>query len=419
VSLRLKHVANFRAGGTPSTEEPGYWSEDDGIPWVAIGDMSDGGLVTRTTKLLTMDGVRAHNLPIGDPGTILLAMYATVGATAVLGITATWNQAILGIEPRRSLTDGRFLRYWLEAVREEWTLSMRSNTQDNLNAEAVRNAPFPEVAMTAQVAIADHLDTETARIDALVDRYRRLIDLEGEKRIAMTSEGVEGRFLAAARRPSRLTYLQTIPEHWDEVGLTLLAQLGSGHTPSREHPEWWVDPSIPWITTGEVWQLRDDRVEYVSETRENVSELGIANSAAELHPADTVFLSRTASAGFSGIMTRDMATSQDFVTWTCGPRIRPRFLLLCLRAMRADLLGRLAMGSTHKTIYFPDIQSIKVPLPPIEEQDQVVEWVWTRLRGIDAVVDAIQRQVSLLRERRQAVITAAVTGQLEIPGVAA
>ena len=168
-----------------------------------------------------------------------------------------------------------------------------------------------------------------------------------------------------------------------------------------------------------MWQIRDDRIEYLSETREMISELGIANSSAELHPAGTVVLSRTASAGFSAIMATDMATSQDYVTWTCGPRLRPRFLLLCLRAMRQDLLGRLAMGSTHQTIYVPDIQSIRIPLPPLEEQDQLVEWVWQRLRRIDAATDAIRRQIDLLKERRQALITAAVTGQLEIPGVAA
>ena len=61
-------------------------------------------------------------------------------------------------------------------------------------------------------------------------------------------------------------------------------------------------------------------------------------------------------------MGSDMATSQDFVTWTCGPLLEPRFLLLCLRAMRRDLLERLAQGSTHKTIYMPDIESIRVPL---------------------------------------------------------
>ncbi|MHB8717742.1 MAG: restriction endonuclease subunit S [Candidatus Dormibacteria bacterium] len=118
-------------------------------------------------------------------------------------------------------------------------------------------------------------------------------------------------------------------------------------------------------------------------------------------------------------MAGDMATSQDFATWTCGPLIQPRFLLLCLRAMRADLLGRLAMGSTHKTIYMPDIESIKVPLPPRDEQDMIVEAAYSQLRVIDRAVSLLGEQVELLAERRQALITAAVTGGLDIPRVAA
>lgn len=114
-----------------------------------------------------------------------------------------------------------------------------------------------------------------------------------------------------------------------------------------------------------------------------------------------------------------MATSQDFATWTCGPRLRPRFLLLCLRAMRAELLGRLAMGSTHKTIYMPEIEAIRVPLPPLAEQDRVVEETWARLRPIDAAVTTVERQLDLLRERRQALITAAVTGELDVAKAAA
>jgi type I restriction enzyme S subunit len=109
-----------------------------------------------------------------------------------------------------------------------------------------------------------------------------------------------------------------------------------------------------------------------------------------------------------------MATSQDIVTWTCGPRVRPRYLLLCLRAMRRDLLERLAMGSTHKTIYMPDVESIQIPLPPIEEQDSIVDEVWRRLNAIGGAMDRLSEQVELLREHRQALITAAVTGKLEV-----
>ena len=106
-----------------------------------------------------------------------------------------------------------------------------------------------------------------------------------------------------------------------------------------------------------------------------------------------------------------MATSQDFATWTCGPALSPRFLLVCLRAMRSELLGRLAMGSTHKTIYMPDIEAIRVPLPSIEEQIRVADDLWRKLRPIDSALEVISRQIELLRERRQAFITAAVTGQ--------
>jgi type I restriction enzyme S subunit len=83
--------------------------------------------------------------------------------------------------------------------------------------------------------------------------------------------------------------------------------------------------------------------------------------------------------------------------------------------MRQDLLGRLAMGSTHKTIYMPDIESIAVPLPPLREQEEVVEAAYAQQRALDDCAIRINTQVKLLRERRAAVISAAVTGELRIP----
>ena len=82
--------------------------------------------------------------------------------------------------------------------------------------------------------------------------------------------------------------------------------------------------------------------------------------------------------------------------------------------MRRDLLGRLAMGSTHQTIYMPDIEAIRIPLPPVEEQDRIVEEVWRRLRSIDELIDRLTCQLDLLIEHRQELITAAVTGELDV-----
>jgi type I restriction enzyme S subunit len=194
------------------------------------------------------------------------------------------------------------------------------------------------------------------------------------------------------------------------VKIKHVARLGTGHTPSRSHPQYWEDCTIPWITTGEIQQVRDDRAEVITETRERISEVGLANSAAELRPAGTVVLCRTASAGYSAIMGAEMATSQDFATWTCSDRLLPRYLLMCLRAMRGDLLGRLAFGSTHKTIYMPDIQALQIPLPTVEEQHHVLAAIDKRTSVIDAVSNLLRHQLHLLAEHRQAMITAVVSG---------
>jgi len=87
--------------------------------------------------------------------------------------------------------------------------------------------------------------------------------------------------------------------------------------------------------------------------------------------------------------------------------------------MRADLLGRLAMGSTHKTIYFPDIQSIRIPLPTLSEQQRAIDLSDGQRVALEALEAAMQTQLALLRERRQALTTAAVTGRLQTPGTTA
>jgi type I restriction enzyme S subunit len=82
--------------------------------------------------------------------------------------------------------------------------------------------------------------------------------------------------------------------------------------------------------------------------------------------------------------------------------------------MRPDLLGRLAMGSTHLTIYVPDLQMLRIPLPPLSEQKSIVESIRNSNSAIDSAVDVIDRQLSLVAERHRALITAAVTGQIDV-----
>jgi type I restriction enzyme S subunit len=367
-----------------------------------------------------MQTARELGAVVVPAGSILLPKIGAAllgNARRVTTRSTVFDNNVLGVIPR-GIYSG-YLYYWLSTV--DLAELANPGPVPSLADSAILDLPVPCVDPLMQRAIADLLDTEIARIDTLIAKKRVIKERLAERRAAVSYAGITGDLLYSdsERVDSRLPWLTSYPAGWRTVKLTLVATLGSGHTPSRDHPEWWLDCSVPWITTGEVAQMRDDRIEYITRTREMISELGIANSSATVHPAGTVVLSRTASAGFSAIMCADMATSQDFATWTCGPLLEPRFLLLCLRVMRNDLLNRLAQGSTHKTIYMPDIESIRIPLPATGEQQAIVEDIWRRLRPIDEIDGCLERQIARLEERRTALIEAAVTGELEVPGVSA
>jgi type I restriction enzyme, S subunit len=199
------------------------------------------------------------------------------------------------------------------------------------------------------------------------------------------------------------------PTKWPTVPLRKVARLGTGHTPSRSVPEYWENCTIPWLTTEDLTSRRGvGPLEPVMETRQLISELGLANSAAELHPADTVMLSRTASVGHVARVGKPMATTQAFVTWTCSEALDPRYLTVVLLAMNPEFF-RLAYGSTHLTIYMPDIEQLRVPLPPLAEQREIASHVNAETARIDAVIAKKQKLIRLLDERRTAAIDDAVT----------
>jgi type I restriction enzyme, S subunit len=209
---------------------------------------------------------------------------------------------------------------------------------------------------------------------------------------------------------SGVRWIGEVPATWETWKLLTIARLESGHTPSRQHPEYWREDEcvIPWFTLEDIGFLRDERNIFVERTCQQVSQIGLDNSSARLLPYGTVILSRTASVGFSGIMQCAMAVSQDFAAWICGPRIQAYYLLCCLRAMKQEF-RRLMMGSTHQTIYMPDIQAFRVPVPPIAEQSAICAFLDRETDKIDALVAEQERLMALLKEKRQAVISHAVT----------
>jgi type I restriction enzyme S subunit len=180
------------------------------------------------------------------------------------------------------------------------------------------------------------------------------------------------------------------PPGWQWARLTEMAQLATGHTPSRRHPEWWGG-EIPWISLADIRQL-DGSI--ATTTNEYVNEEGIANSSSVKLPKGTVCLSRTASVGFVTVMGREMATSQDFVNWICGPTLEPIFLMGALMQAREHLRS-LASGSIHKTIYFPTVKQFALIVPPLPLQKDFADRV-TEIRELEGQQSASRRRLDWL-----------------------
>ena len=414
---RLKYtVARLESGGTPESGNVTYWTDEEhGIPWVAISDMTRDFHLSVTAKRITEEGRMSKGLRILPAGTLLYSMYASLGRVALLETEAVINQAILGVVPLGNDVLRDYLRWWFEFMQAHVQMLSSSNTQDNLSAERVRNMPVVvPIAIEEQRAIAAFLDCETARIDGLVARKERLMELLQEKRAALITRAVtRGLDPNAPMKDSGVEWLGEVPAHWEVKRTKFAAMLRSGHTPSRQNPEYWKDCTIPWFGLADVWQIRDGQVEYVNVTSEKISEIGLANSAARLLPKGTVILSRTASVGFSAILGLDMATTQDFVNWVCGPSLQPEYLLYVFRAMGPEF-RRLTMGSTHQTIYMPHVGRFSTPVPPVPEQDQIVAFVRKETSSIDALIAKIRQAIDHLKEFRSALISAAVTGKIDV-----
>jgi type I restriction enzyme S subunit len=195
---------------------------------------------------------------------------------------------------------------------------------------------------------------------------------------------------------------------WD--ALDTLAQMESGHTPSRRHPEYWGG-DVPWIG------IRDAKAAHgreIFQTLETTNALGLENSSARLLPAQTVCLSRTASVGYVTVMGRPMATSQDFVNWVCSDKLYPRFLMYLFLA-QGDEIFKFSSGAVHQTIYFPEAKAFHVCRPSVKEQQKIVEALDAMREQAEKLQAFYQRKIAALSEMKQSILQKAFSGELTAP----
>jgi type I restriction enzyme S subunit len=411
MSRRLKSLATLVVDQTDAGERS----------YVALEHVLGGaGSLDPTLELPLQAGING-GMSVVLPGDVLfgklrpyLAKTWLVDRPAYASTELMALRPIVGVDPRwfAYLVSSRGVVEWATASAEG--TKMPRTSWERLASYEVPFVPSREV----QRAIADYLDAEMARIDALIAKKQRMIDLVDEQ--------VEARFLqfvlgnALPGRPSPSGFYASIPSGWGETTLRHLGcHVQTGPFGSQLHAEEYVEGEWPVVNPMNIGRGGIESVPTMTVSDEKRVEL----ARHVLQPGDIVF-------GRRGEMGRAGLVEDRHAGWLCGTgslRLRingrlllPGYLALALRTAPARAYFELAsVGSTMDNLNSEIVLAFPCPVPPVEAQRDVIDAVAALEQNGQALRDRAVRQIDLLREHRQALITAAVTGELEIPGVAA
>ena len=185
--VKLGDVCKIQSGGTPSRGNLNYWNNGN-IPWVKISDIKEKYL-SRTEEFITQEGLANSSAKIFPKETILYTIFATLGEVSILGIEATTNQAIAGLQIIDENICKDYLYYYLISLKPFVNEIGRGVAQNNINMQILRNFEIPLPSLEEQKAIAERLDkvsgliekrkTQLEKLDLLIKS--RFIEMFGDK----------------------------------------------------------------------------------------------------------------------------------------------------------------------------------------------------------------------------------------------
>ena len=304
-----------------------------------------------------------------------------------------FNQGCKGLEPTQAV-DIRFFRYQLSAMADELQSRGQGSTFLELSGDALASTLVVVPPTAEQRAISDYLDIETGRIDALISKKRRMIELLWE------------RWNVWVRQVLRSGYpVLPLKRKWQLIDC-------KHRTPS------YVDDGYPVMSPGDIAPGRLD----VSRAHRFIDECDFRDLASGIRrpKRGDIIYSRNASIGIASYVDTDRPFSmgQDVCLITSN-EMDQLYLMYVLNSVGADQLEAQKIGTTFSRVNMSQIENIDIPVPDLTDQRKLSCRFDKMFSQVSRARDAFQQQIDLLQERRQALITAAVTGQLDIPAVAA
>ncbi len=382
---RLKFMAKLQNGSDYKHIE-----SHDGYP--VIGS---GGQFAYATDYL----YNGESVLLGRKGTIDKPLYVN---------GAFWTVDTMYYTEIFQNTCPKFL-YYLTLTVDFWKYSTQtalpSMTQTSLN-----NLIFAAPEYEEQTAIADYLDTQTAQIDALIDKQQNLLAKLAEQRSSVITQAVtRGLNPNAPMKESGVAWLGEVPSHWEIWKITHAINLiGSGTTPKSDNAEYY-DGEILWVTTSEL------RESLISDTKQKISDSAIKDySALKKYPKNSVAIAMYgATIGRLGILEKEATFNQACCVFGNSDILHYKFLFYWLWQRRPALIS-LSNGGGQPNLSQDDLKKIKIPLPPLAEQTAIADYLDEQTAHIDCLSQKVEQAIGRLKEYRTALITQAVTGKIKV-----
>jgi type I restriction enzyme S subunit len=261
---------------------------------------------------------------------------------------------------------------------------------------------LPPVGEQAQ--IANFLEHEIAKIDILIDKQQLLIALLKEKRQALISHAVtKGLNPDAPMKDSGVEWLGEVPEHWEVSRAKYVSRI---FIPQRNKPELNFNKGVSWAT------MEDMKSRYILATAHRVEEIAAFNAGSKILPAGAVIASCVGSFGVTSINKIDVIINQQLQAFM-PEKIKAEYLsyLVMLSKTYFELIGTAA---TLVYVNQQGFENMPAVVPPQGEQAKIIDYVEAVFQQFENLIDKSTQAIAFMQERRTALISAAVTGKIDV-----
>lgn len=395
------------SGTTPTTENRDYY-ENGTISWVLTGDLNDH-IIHSTTKKITIKAISDFSvLRIYPKGTLIIALYgATIGKLGILGIEACTNQACCCIYNSNDFLI-KYVFYWFLSNRKQIVNMANGGGQPNISQEIIRSIKLPCPPIHEQKTIVKFLDAQSQLIEQIILSKEKKIRLLQEKRTAIINQAVtKGLDPDAPMKDSGIEWLGEVPEHWEVSRIKYISKIVNGATPKSTKDGFW-DGDISWITPDDLGQLNS---KFIKRSRRTISKMGLESCGTTLTPLGSIIMSTRAPIGHLGITSIETCTNQGCKTFVPDEnRIQNHYLYYVLLTVKSELQSY-GQGSTFIELQKHKLGAFKLPVPPLEDQKKIIDYISSKVTQIDLTINNEIKQINFLEEYKTTLISETITGK--------